>query len=75
MRLLFEGMAKEVIVLNLEKQSRNIEDQTFEVNLIENFTSEHDWCKPLHRKYRSLEIDCKVLNVTTIASGYAGHDL
>ena len=34
-------MTREVNVFNLEKQSRDIEDQTFEVNLIKNITSEH----------------------------------
>jgi len=34
-------MTREVKVFNLEKQSRDVEDQAFEVNLIENMTSEH----------------------------------
>ena len=41
MRLTFGDMTREVIVFNLGKQPRDIEDQTFEVNLIENLTSEH----------------------------------
>ena len=36
MRLTFGDMTKEVNVFNLEKQSRKIKDQTFEVNFIEN---------------------------------------
>ena len=34
-------MAREVNVFNLGKQPCNVENQTFEVNLIENLTSEH----------------------------------
>ena len=34
-------MTKEVNVLKLGKQPHDVEDQTFEVNLIENLTSEH----------------------------------
>ena len=41
MRLAFRDMTREVNVFNLEKQPRDIEDQTFEVNLIEKLTSEH----------------------------------
>ena len=41
MRLTFRDMTREVNVFNLEKQSRDIEDQTIEVNLIENITSKH----------------------------------
>jgi len=33
-----------------------------------------DWDKPVHRKEKSLEIECKVLNSTAIVSGYAGCD-
>ena len=41
MSLTIEDMTREVNVFNLRKQPRNIEDQTFEVTLIENLTSEH----------------------------------
>ena len=41
MRLTFGDMTREVNVFNLGKQSHGVEDQTFEVNLIENLTSEH----------------------------------
>ena len=41
MSLTFEDMTKEVNIFNLGKQPRDVEDQTFEVNLIENLTSEH----------------------------------
>ena len=34
-------MTREVNIFNLGKQPRVVEDQTFEVNLIENLTSEH----------------------------------
>ena len=45
MRLTFGDMTREVNVFNLGKQPSDVEDQTFEVNLIENLTSEHgeDW--------------------------------
>ena len=42
MRLTFEDMTKEVNVFNLGRQPRDINDQTFEVNSIENLTSEHE---------------------------------
>ena len=51
MRLTFGDMTREVNVFNLEKQPRDVEDQTFEVNLIENLTSEH-------RKELKLETEC-----------------
>ena len=41
MRLTFGDMTREINVFNLGKQSRDVEDQTFEVKLIENLTSEH----------------------------------
>ena len=41
MRFTFGDMTREINVFNLGKQRRDIEDQTFEVNLIENLTSEH----------------------------------
>ena len=50
MRLTFGDMTKEVNVFNLRKQSRDMNDQTFEVNSIENLTSEHE---------ESMEIDTK----------------
>jgi len=42
MRLTFGDITKEVNVFHLGKQPRDSEDQTFEVNLIEGFTSEHE---------------------------------
>ena len=42
MRLIFGDMTKEVNVFNLGKQPRDLEDQTFEVNHIENLMSEHE---------------------------------
>ena len=51
MRLIFEDMTREVNVFNLEKQPRDVEDQTFEVNLIENLISEH-------REELELKTDC-----------------
>jgi len=40
--LTFGDITKDVNVFNLERQRRDINDQTFEVNLIENLTSEHE---------------------------------
>ena len=51
MRLTFGDMTREVNVFNLEKQPRDVEDQTFKVNLIENLTSEH-------REELKLKTDC-----------------
>ena len=34
-------MTREVNIFNLKKQPRDVENQTFEVNLIENLMSEH----------------------------------
>jgi len=50
MRLTFGDMTREVNVFNLGKQPRDVENQTFEVNLIENLTSEY-------REELELEID------------------
>ena len=40
MMLTFRDMTKEVNVFNQEKQPRYMDDQTYEVNLIENLISE-----------------------------------
>ena len=48
MRLTFRDMTKEINVFNLEKQPRDMDDQIFKVNSIENLTSEHE---------ESMEID------------------
>ena len=50
MRLTFGDMTKEVNVFNLGKQPRDMNDQTFQVNSIENLISEHE---------ESIEIDTK----------------
>ena len=42
MRLTFGDMTKEFNVFNLERQPRDVNYQTFEVNSIENLTSEHE---------------------------------
>jgi len=44
-------MTREVNVFNLGKKSRDVEDQIFKVNLIENLTGEH-------RKELELETEC-----------------
>ena len=51
MRLTFGDKTREVNVFNLEKQPHDVEDQTFEVNLIENLTSKH-------REELKLKTDC-----------------
>ena len=42
MSLTFGDMIKEVNVFHLGKQLWDLDDQSFEVNLIEGFTSEHE---------------------------------
>ena len=42
MRLTFGDMTKEVNVFHLGKQSRDLEDQSFEVSLIEGLISERE---------------------------------
>ena len=42
MRLTFDDMTKEVNVFHLGKQHRDLDDQSFEANLIEGLTSEHE---------------------------------
>ena len=37
----FGDMTKEVNIFHLEKQPRDLDDESFEVNLIEGLTSEH----------------------------------
>jgi len=51
MRLTFGDMTREVNVFNLGKQPRDVEGQTFEVNLVENLISEH-------KKELELETEC-----------------
>ena len=51
MRLTFGDMTRKVNVFNLGKHPPDVEDEIFEVNLIENLTSEH-------REELELEIDC-----------------
>ena len=51
MRLTFGDMTREVNVFNLGKQPRDLENQTFDVNLIKNLTSEH-------REELELETEC-----------------
>ena len=41
MRLISGDMTKKVYVFNLGKHSYDMDDQPFDVNLIENVTSEH----------------------------------
>ena len=42
MRLTFGDMTKEVNIFHLGKQPRDLDDQSFEVNLIEGLTSEQE---------------------------------
>ena len=41
MRLTFGDITREVNVFNLGKQPRDVENQTFQTNLIENLTSKY----------------------------------
>jgi len=41
MKLTFGDMTKKINVFNLRSQPYDLDDQSFEVNLIENLTSEH----------------------------------
>ena len=50
MRFTFGDMTKEINVFNHGRQPMDINDQTFEVNSIENLTSEHE---------ESIEIEIK----------------
>jgi len=52
MRLTIGDMTKEVNIFNLGKQPQDVDDQTFEVILIENLTSEHS-------KKIELETECE----------------
>jgi len=52
MRLIFGDMTKKVNVFNLEQQPRDMDDQAFEVNHIDNLTSEHS-------KEIELETECE----------------
>jgi len=52
MWLTFGDMPKEANIFNLGKQSRDLKDQTFEMNLIENLMSEY--CEELE-----LETECE----------------
>ena len=67
MRLTFGDMTKEVNVFNLGKQPRDVEDQTFEVNLIENLTSEHREELELETDY-DFELDLKTLILIRLSS-------
>ena len=42
MRFTFEDMTKEVNVFNLGEQPCDMDNQPFEVNIVENLTSEHN---------------------------------
>jgi len=52
MRLTFADITKEVNIFNLEQQPHDINDQAFEVNHIENITSEYS-------EEIELEIECE----------------
>ena len=52
MRLTFGDMTKEVNVFILERQPRDINDQTFEVNSIKNLTSEHEESVEMETEHR-----------------------
>ena len=56
MRLTFRDMTKEVYVFNLGEQLYDVNDQSFEVNLIENLTSEHS-------EKKELEAECDKIGI------------
>ena len=67
MNFTFRDMTREVNVFNLEKQSRDVDDQIFEVNLIENTTSEHR--EELELKTESeIELEYMILILTRLSS-------
>ena len=56
MRLTFGDMTEEVNIFNLGEQPYDMEDQSFEVNLIENLTSEHS-------EKKELEAECDKIGI------------
>ena len=54
MRLTFGDMTKEVSVFHLGKQPRDLGNESFEVNLIEGLTSEHDMEVVLAQRHSTL---------------------
>ena len=65
MRLTFGDMMKEVNVFNLGRQPRDINDQTFEVNFIENLTSEHEESIEMETK-SEFDLDSEDFNLDQI---------
>jgi len=65
MRLTFGAMTKEVKVFNFGKQPHDMDDQTFEVNLIKNLTSEHSEESGLEVEYE-FELESENFNLDQI---------
>ena len=72
MWLTFGDMTNEVNVFNLGRQPRDINDQTFEVNSIENLTSEHEESIEMETK-SEFDLDSEDFNLDQIVdSAVAG---
>jgi len=67
MRLIFGDMTKKVIVFNLVKHPYDMDDQPFEVNLIENVISEHREKIELEAKCET-ELESKDCNLDEIVN-------
>jgi len=65
MRLTFGDMTKEVNVFNLRRQPRDINNQTFEVNFIENLTSEYEEILEMETK-SEFDMDSEDFNLNQI---------
>ena len=65
MRLTFGDMTKEVNVFHLRKQPRDFADQTFDVNLIEGLTSEHEK-EPEYKYKHEFELESDDFNLDQI---------
>jgi len=67
MRLTFGDMTKEVNLFNIGKQLHDVEDQMFELNLIENLTSEHSEEIKLETKCE-FELESNILTLIRLSS-------
>ena len=65
MRLTFGDMTKEVNIFYLGKQPRDLENESFEVNLIEGLASEHEM-KIEYESDREFELDFDGFNLDKI---------
>ena len=72
MRLTFRDMTKAVNVFNLGRQLRDINDQTFEVNSIENLTSEHEESIEMETE-SEFDLESEDFNLDQIIDSVVGH--